>query len=445
MSDAAISIDSVTKEFRIYRERAPSAKERLIHFGRNPHETFKALDDVSIEVPEGRTFALLGHNGSGKSTLLKCITGTLRPNAGRIVTRGRLAALLELGAGFHPDLTGRENIYLNGSILGFSAKQVDTIFDEIVEFAELHDFIDNQVKTYSSGMYARLGFSVAINVDPEILLVDEVLSVGDEAFQRKCIDRVRALQGQGRTIVLVTHSAVLVRKIADQAAVLDHGRLVAIEEPGEAIRILRETLARRGIALSSEQIEGGIASEGAAEDDADARPRWSGPPPKERPEVTVEDPVTITDGGVEYPNPDARYLLPGQPIRLRVDYITSEKIEDIAVTFDIFDEDDELVFGTDTELLNQPIVNLEGVGAVCFDFDDLPLLEGRYRVDLALTTRTGAKVHAERSDLATFEIVRSEEHRGFLSLEPTVVHFYHNGVPQEPAAEPDGPVVDQLG
>ena len=152
MAAVAIEVANVTKSFKIYQEKAQSAKERMIKIGRNPHTVFKALDDVSFEVAEGETFALLGHNGSGKSTLLKCVAGTLRPSSGRIVSRGRLAALLELGAGFHPDLTGRENIYLNGSILGFSRVQVDRIFDDIVEFAELNDFIDNQVKHYSSGM-----------------------------------------------------------------------------------------------------------------------------------------------------------------------------------------------------------------------------------------------------------------------------------------------------
>ena len=203
----AIEIESVTKSFKIYKEKAVSAKEKVIRFGRNPHHRFKALDDVSISVTEGETMAILGHNGSGKSTMLKCVAGTLRPTSGRIAVRGRLAALLELGAGFHPDLTGRENIYLNGSILGFSKAQVDRIFDDIVEFAELQDFIDNQVKHYSSGMYARLGFAVAINVEPEVLVVDEVLSVGDEAFQRKCIERVKQFQRTGRTILVVTGTA----------------------------------------------------------------------------------------------------------------------------------------------------------------------------------------------------------------------------------------------
>lgn len=438
MGAPAITIESVTKEFRIYREKAPSFKERLIHLGRNPHEVFKALDDVSLDIEEGETFALLGHNGSGKSTLLKCITGTLRPNEGRIVTRGRVAALLELGAGFHPELTGRENIYLNGSILGFSAKQVGSIFEEIVDFAELHDFIDNQVKTYSSGMYARLGFAVAINVDPEILLVDEVLSVGDEAFQRKCIERVRELQSDGRTIVLVTHSPELVRKIADRAAVLDHGRLVGIDEPGEAIRLLRETLARRGIALSSEQIEGGTADPGTVEG-----PRWSGPPPKDVPDIELDRPVVITDVSVEYPDPGARFLLPNQPMRLRIDYVAAEKIDDIAVTFDIFDAHGELVSGTDTQLLDQPIVDLEGVGAVCFDFADMPLLDGRYSIDISLTSRSGGQMHDSREDAVVFEVMQPGAQRGSLSLQPTVVHFFHNHVPESPgeiAADPAGPL-----
>ena len=184
MANAAIVIDDVTKIFKLYREKAKSAKERVIRAGRNPYTPFYALRDISLEIAEGETLALLGHNGSGKSTLLKCVAGTLRPTSGRITTRGRLAALLELGAGFHPDLTGRENVFLNGSILGFSKGQVERIFDDIVEFSELSEFIDMQVKHYSSGMYARLGFAVAINVEPDVLLVDEVLSVGDEAFQR---------------------------------------------------------------------------------------------------------------------------------------------------------------------------------------------------------------------------------------------------------------------
>src|SRR2546428_6185947 len=220
---AAIEIRHVSKHFRLYHEHYSSLKERMIHFGRIPFEDFIALDDIDVLIEEGSTVGILGHNGSGKSTLLKCVAGILQPNDGEITVRGRLAALLELGAGFHPELTGRENIYLNASILGLSKRDIAKVFDEIVAFSELDKFIDMQVRHYSSGMYVRLGFAVAVNVDPDILLVDEVLAVGDEAFQRKCLDRVAEFQRDGRTIVVVTHAADLARKICQTGAVLDHG------------------------------------------------------------------------------------------------------------------------------------------------------------------------------------------------------------------------------
>ncbi len=430
MAEPAISVASVTKEFRIYKEHAPSAKERIIRMGRNPHHIFKALDDVSFEVAQGETFALLGHNGSGKSTLLKCVAGTLRPTAGRIVSRGRLAALLELGAGFHPELTGRENIYLNGSILGFSRTQIDRIFDDIVEFAELHDFIDNQVKHYSSGMYARLGFAVAINVEPEILLVDEVLSVGDESFQRKCIDRVRQLQADGRTILLVSHAAEMVRQLADRAAVLDHGQVVTVAEPAEAIRALREALARRGIALAPEQTDDGeVATEPAG-------PQWSGPPSASVPAIDLDRDVIITGVRTEYPDPEARYLLPNQPLRIRIDYVAPHRQDDIAFGLSIETQAGELVYGTNTQDLVQPIHWVDGVGAVCFDLPRVPLLDGSYLVSVNATTRLGGTVYDERYQLDRFEVMQPGVERGSIALEPTIVHFFHGEIPGQDPAEP---------
>ena len=421
MVDAAIEVANVTKSFKIHQESAQSAKERLIRAGRNPHVVFKALDDVSFEVAQGETFALLGHNGSGKSTLLKCIAGTLRPTSGRVVSRGRLAALLELGAGFHPDLTGRENIYLNGSILGFSKQQVDAMFDDIVEFAELNDFIDQQVKHYSSGMYARLGFSVAINVEPEILLVDEVLAVGDEAFQRKCIDRVSHLQDEGRTILLVSHAAELVRQIADRAAVLDHGHLVDVSEPGEAIRTLRETLAARGIALATDE------DEEEPDDGLDpVEPGWSAPPSGSVPVVTIDKPLAITAVRAEYPEPEARYLLPNQPLRLRVDYVSTQRITDISFSFEIQDATNhQVVFGTTTQAMEQPIHACDGVGAVCFDFPRIPLLDGTFLVSVAATSRAGGEVYDRRDLQDQFEVMQPGRQRGSVALEPKVVHYYH--------------------
>ena len=228
----AIEIDGVSKRFRLFRQKPSSFKQRVLT-ARSRADELWALHDVSFDVREGTTFGLIGHNGSGKTTLLKCIAGILRPTSGTIRQRGRLAALLELGAGFHPELTGRENVYLNASFLGLSRKETDRVYDDVVAFAELEEFMDNQVKFYSSGMLVRLAFAVAVHVDPDVLLVDEVLAVGDEAFQAKCIERVRQFQREGRTIVLVTHALDTVRDICDRAAMLHHGRVHSIGAPDD--------------------------------------------------------------------------------------------------------------------------------------------------------------------------------------------------------------------
>jgi ABC-2 type transport system ATP-binding protein len=242
---AAIEISQVSKRFRVNHQRHADLKGRILSIGRRaPREDFWALQELSFEVADGETVGLLGHNGSGKSTLLKCVAGIMQPSTGFIKTVGRTASLLELGAGFHPELTGRENVFMNGQILGLKNRDIERRFDEIVEFAELEQFIDQQVKHYSSGMYVRLGFAVATNVDPDVLLIDEVLAVGDEAFQRKCLNRIRQFQREGRTMMFVSHSPELVRQICDRAVVLDHGQMIDIGPPGEAIRTFRESLMR---------------------------------------------------------------------------------------------------------------------------------------------------------------------------------------------------------
>ena len=244
--EIAVDVQHVAKRFRLYHERGTSLKERLVKTRTSRYEDLWALKDVSFQVAEGETIGILGRNGSGKSTLLKTICGVLQPTDGQIMVRGKLAGLLELGAGFQAELSGRDNIYLNGSMLGLSKKEVDAVFDDIVEFAELEHFIDNQVKFYSSGMYVRLGFAVAVNVDPDILVIDEVLAVGDERFQDKCMDRIRQFQQQGRTIIFVSHSADQVRAICDRVVVLKEGRMVGVGAPGEAIRRFREGLLEAG-------------------------------------------------------------------------------------------------------------------------------------------------------------------------------------------------------
>src|SRR5690349_15644695 len=220
---AAIKVDGVSKRFRLYQERNTSLKATVLRRKRAVYKELWALQDVSFEVAEGQTFGLIGHNGSGKSTMLKCMAKILTPDRGSITTRGKISALLELGEGFHPELSGRDNVYLNASILGLPKKEIDRRFDEIVDFSGLEDRIDTPVKNYSSGMYIRLGFSVAINVDPEILLIDEILTVGDESFQRKCSQKFDDLKDAGKTIVIVSHGLGSVKELCDEVALLDHG------------------------------------------------------------------------------------------------------------------------------------------------------------------------------------------------------------------------------
>ena len=220
----AIKVDHVYKSFDIYYDRANTLKERALFWMRNKRkEKREVLKDINLDIKKGETVALIGVNGSGKSTLLKLMTQIIFPNKGTIETKGKLTSLLELGAGFHPDFSGRENIYFNSSIFGLTRKEIDGRLDQIIEFSELQDFIDNPVRTYSSGMYMRLAFSVAINVDADILLIDEILSVGDQHFQEKCFNKMRELKKEGKTMVFVTHSMDSVKNLCDRAVWLSNG------------------------------------------------------------------------------------------------------------------------------------------------------------------------------------------------------------------------------
>jgi ABC-2 type transport system ATP-binding protein len=242
VAQSTISARGVGKRFQLHHQRATSLKERLLLHRRASSEEFWALRDVDLEIGDGLTVGLIGPNGSGKSTLLKVLSGILAPTTGTVAVRGRVASLLELGAGFNGELTGRENIYLNAAILGLSRRETSRQFDDIVRFAELEPFIDNQVKHYSSGQYVRLGFAVAVHVDPDILLVDEVLAVGDESFQRKCLAKIAEFQERGCTILFVTHALDLVPRMCGRAVVLDHGRVLHDGDPVEATETLRSLL-----------------------------------------------------------------------------------------------------------------------------------------------------------------------------------------------------------
>lgn len=239
-------VDDVSLKYRLYKERNNSLKTALLRGRRSVHEDFWALSDVSFEVPAGSTFGLIGRNGAGKSTLLKCLARILYPDKGSITVNGRMASMLELGSGFHPELSGRENVFLNGSILGMSRKEVTRKFDDIVEFSGVEKFIDQPVKNYSSGMYVRLGFAVAINVEPDILVVDEILAVGDAAFQEKSRQKFVDLQQSGKTVIMVTHSTANIREMCDTAAWIDQGRLVQIGDATEVSQAYTDATTGKG-------------------------------------------------------------------------------------------------------------------------------------------------------------------------------------------------------
>jgi ABC-2 type transport system ATP-binding protein len=395
---AAIEIRGVSKQFRLYHERPTSLKERVVRFGRTPFEEFWALRDIDFDVEQGSTVGLLGHNGSGKSTLLKCVAGILQPTTGEIVTRGRVAALLELGAGFNHELTGRENVFMNASILGLSKKETERVFDEIVAFAELEKFIDMQVRHYSSGMYVRLGFAVAVNVDPDILLVDEVLSVGDEAFQRKCIERVTKFQREGRTILFVTHAPDLVRRICDRAIVLDHGHTVSDAAPGEAVRIFRETMAAGE----------GLGADIESEDAQDAPTRAS----------LATHRVRITDVRFEHAGArdDRSWLLPDEALAIHVAYDATEATPDVQFGIAIYDDESRLVFGSNTRMLGLDLSLPAGPGELVFAFERVPLLDGTYPVTLAIESRDEGTVYDWHEQRYSFAVVNTTRTPGIVSL-----------------------------
>ncbi|MGI8663438.1 MAG: ABC transporter ATP-binding protein [Acidimicrobiales bacterium] len=308
----AITVDHVSKKFRWHRDRRQSLKERV--FRGKPDDAnlneFWALKDISLDVPTGKTFGLVGHNGCGKSTLLKLMTGIHRPTMGAIETRGRVSALLELGAGFHPELTGRENIYLNAAILGFSRRQIDSQVERIIDFSGIGDFVDVPVKVYSSGMYVRLGFSIAVTVEPEILIIDEIVAVGDEEFQRKCFDHLHELKRRGTTIVIVTHSLALVENLCDAAAWLDHGQLRSL---GEGRAVVREYLEAVNV---EEAMHSGDADSTEDGRTLEGRVRLG------TGEIQVVDVEFLDAAGVASP-----VLLSGEPATFRLHYLAKQHVD----------------------------------------------------------------------------------------------------------------------
>ncbi len=366
----AIRVEGVSKKFRLQTDKAHSVKELVTRRDRSAGvDEFWALRDVSLEIDEGSMFALVGHNGCGKSTLLRCIAGIYRPTEGQVQVNGRISTLLELGAGFHPDLTGRENVYMNATILGMSRKQIDKAFDEIVEFAGVQEFIDSPVKIYSSGMYIRLGFSVAVHVHPEILIIDEVIAVGDEEFQRKCFDHLYELRKEGVTIVVVTHGMGTVETMCDGAAWLDHGHLMLKGDAGEVASAYLERVNEREMERRVE-VASRAEAENAAEDDREA---WFGE------DIQIRE-VFFTDASGERVD----WTTTGSELSLNIAYRAHRPVEEPVFGYQIHSENDIQVSGVNTKLGKLSTGMVSGDGLVRCTFPELALLPGNYEVSVGV-------------------------------------------------------------
>jgi ABC-type polysaccharide/polyol phosphate transport system ATPase subunit len=376
---AAVQVDGLSKRFKLYRERNQSLKAALMRGKRASFEEFWALRDVSFEIPVGSTFGLIGENGSGKSTLLKCIAHILQADTGSVQVNGRIAALLELGSGFHQELSGRENVYLNGSILGLGKKELERKFDEIVDFAGIEEFIDQPVKNYSSGMYVRLGFAIAINVDPDILLVDEVLAVGDAAFQEKCMDKFAEFRRRGKTVVIVSHAMGSLRSMCDRAVWLEHGHLI---REGRANEIVDGYLDSTFQTRADEVID-----VSQPDDVADG----GGEPMMGSGEVMIKS-VAMVDGSGRRRD---RFRT-GDQVTIRLQYSCSRDIENASFGYALENADGVYVWAHSTIDSGYQIERLTGDGTIDLVIPGLPLQPGTFDLTATVANTNSHVFHLVR-------------------------------------------------
>lgn len=383
-----VEVRDVSKKFTVNRHR--SIKERLVdaRTERLHRQDFWALRDVSLNIETGTTVGLVGHNGSGKSTLLKVIGGIIEPTSGDVRRRGRMAALLELGAGFHPDLTGRENVYLNAAILGLKQKEIDRYFDAIVDFSGIENFIDTQVKFFSSGMYVRLAFAVAVHVDPDLLLVDEVLAVGDEPFQQKCMTKIAEFQEEGRTIVVVSHSSAQIEALCERVVVLDHGDMKFDGGSAEGLRVLEELYddERRVAALAAGE-----------------------PPPRAQvSKVRVNTPT----------HPNTVEIHSGESFDVELDYNVHDTGAQMIAALSVESLQGVQIYGLTTKMMGVSIPNEAGRHSLRFAFPTAELGAGNYVVRGSLHELDGTLIHG-RFPVTNFRVSSSLPGNGYVRLEPT--------------------------
>ena len=423
----AIELDHVTKVYRRHGHRRQFAtlKSALLtgslvkHL--RPDESFSALSDLSLTVQKGATYGVIGRNGSGKSTLLKLVAGITKPTSGVVSVHGRVSALIELGVGFHPEISGRENVFINGIMLGLTRREISARFGEIVEFAELEDFIEAPVKTYSSGMYMRLGFAVAINVNPDILLVDEVLAVGDVGFSLKCLDKFAEFKRRGKTILLVTHGLSMVERFCDEALWLEAGRHRAIGDPKRVVQTyLADVEQTEDQHLATEdakaqqtpvtQAPPAPVSEPAAEEASDASETEAAD--DDEPPANMfaakegrwgSGAVQIEQVTLEGDRGPAHVFHTGEPMTIRMRISAAHPVDDFAFGVSIFSTDGVCCYGTNTDIEEMKSESLEGEGEVVFAIERLDLVEGTYKIDVAAHKRDGFSYDYHRL-LYTFRV-----------------------------------------
>ncbi len=392
----AVALDAISKRYVLYRRRAGGLKDRLVNALRGQGEqrdVLWALRGVSLGIPRGETLALIGPNGCGKSTLLQLVAGILEPDEGTARVAGRVTSLLELGAGFSPDLSGRENIYLNASLHGLTRTATDRVFDAIVDFAELARFIDMPVRNYSSGMYMRLGIAVAVHLDPEIVLIDEAFAVGDEAFQRKCLRKMKEFQARGLTIVLVSHDLLLVERIATRACLLMKGEVAAEGRPADVIARYHQLAAAEG------QVAGEI--------------RWGSR------EITIAA-VAVEDGAGR----PLTSLRTGEGLTVALHYEAARRVVDPVFGLAVYRDDGVHLTGPNTRMNAFPIAEVEGAGTVRYHVPRVPLLPGRYLVSASVYDHDLAEAYDHRERVATFSVIEGGtlERFGLITLDGAWQH-----------------------
>ena len=422
----AIEVKNISKSFRLYHDKSLTLKERLLFFNRAKYEEVQVLSDVSFDVKKGTTVGLIGRNGSGKSTLLKLLSGIIYPDSGEIKLNGRVSSLLELGAGFHPDFTGRENIYNNASIFGLSRKEIDKRYNQIVEFSELDGYIDNPVRTYSSGMYMRLAFSVAINVDADILLIDEILAVGDANFQKKCMDKINELKNKGITIVLVSHDMGSVERICDKAIWLDDGKIkyqgdaydtvyTYLEHMGEIKQAAQSVPGTSEVVVADESDSNQSENTQNEEQNSEEKPvkRWGSK------DLVIENLKLLNENG------QVKTLFKcGERVTIQFNYVRNNiMVENPVIGIGIFRSDGVHCYGTNTFIDRITGIQFGQRGEVKCVIDNLSLLEGHYSLDVALESVDGFPYDYYRN-IAEFDVISELRDVGVARL---AHHWYVDG------------------